>query len=576
MINKKLLSFDRGALRYVGLNVLFQWLGMLCNVVFVTAVARLIGAAFAGSLTSALLWQQLVLCLVTVPLRFGFTMLASGMSDKASKDVKRTLRSNIYAKLTRLGSNYTETVATSEVVMLASEGVEQIDTYFAKYLPQLFYSLLAPVTLFVLLVDVHARSAIILLCCVPLIPMSIVAVQKFAKKLLNKYWGEYTTLGDSFLENIQGLTTLKIYQADGWKHEQMNAQAERFRKITMKVLTMQLNSVTLMDLMAYGGAGLGIISAVSVFAKGQLSLTATLTIVLLAADFFLPLRLLGSYFHIAMNGAASAEKIFKLLAADEPADGDRVPGEDTTLRLEQVTFGYEKDRTILHEVSLTIPQGSFVSLVGESGCGKSTIAALLSGSRTGYTGSVTLGGVPVGELQQEQRLHTLTVVPHNATIFKGTVEENLRMAKPDAAESELWAALEQVNLADFCRSQDGLQTALHEGGSNLSGGQRQRLAMARALLHDTPIYLFDEATSNVDAESENDIMAAIRSLAGRKTVILISHRLANVVDSDCIYVLDKGSIAERGTHAELLKKQGAYSRLYTAQKQLETLETEDA
>ena len=576
MINKKLLSFDRGALRYVGLNVLFQWLGMLCNVVFVTAVARLIGAAFAGSLTSALLWQQLVLCLVTVPLRFGFTMLASGMSDKASKDVKRTLRSNIYAKLTRLGSNYTETVATSEVVMLASEGVEQIDTYFAKYLPQLFYSLLAPVTLFVLLVGVHARSAIILLCCVPLIPMSIVAVQKFAKKLLNKYWGEYTTLGDSFLENIQGLTTLKIYQADGWKHEQMNAQAERFRKITMKVLTMQLNSVTLMDLMAYGGAGLGIISAVSAFAKGQLSLTATLTIVLLAADFFLPLRLLGSYFHIAMNGAASAEKIFKLLAADEPADGDRVPGEDTALRLEQVTFGYEKDRTILHEVSLTIPQGSFVSLVGESGCGKSTIAALLAGSRTGYTGSVTLGGVPVQELQQEQRLRTLTVVPHNATIFKGTVEENLRMAKPDAAESELWAALEQVNLADFCRSQNGLQTALHEGGSNLSGGQRQRLAMARAMLHDTPIYLFDEATSNVDAESENDIMAAIHSLAGKKTVILISHRLANVVDSDCIYVLDKGCIVEQGKHADLLAAQGAYSRLYTAQKQLETLGKEDA
>ena len=576
MINKKLLSFDRGALRYVGLNVLFQWLGMLCNVVFVTAVARLIGAAFAGSLTSALLWQQLVLCLVTVPLRFGFTMLASGMSDKASKDVKRTLRSNIYAKLTRLGSNYTETVATSEVVMLASEGVEQIDTYFAKYLPQLFYSLLAPVTLFVLLVGVHARSAIILLCCVPLIPMSIVAVQKFAKKLLKKYWGEYTTLGDSFLENIQGLTTLKIYQADGWKHEQMNAQAERFRKITMKVLTMQLNSVTLMDLMAYGGAGLGIISAVSAFAKGQLSLTATLTIVLLAADFFLPLRLLGSYFHIAMNGAASAEKIFKLLAADEPADGDRVPGEDTALRLEQVTFGYEKDRTILHEVSLTIPQGSFVSLVGESGCGKSTIAALLAGSRTGYTGSVTLGGVPVQELQQEQRLRTLTVVPHNATIFKGTVEENLRMAKPDAAESELWAALEQVNLADFCRSQNGLQTALHEGGSNLSGGQRQRLAMARAMLHDTPIYLFDEATSNVDAESENDIMAAIHSLAGKKTVILISHRLANVVDSDCIYVLDKGCIVEQGKHADLLAAQGAYSRLYTAQKQLETLGKEDA
>lgn len=576
MINKKLLSFDRGALRFVGANVAFQWLGMLCNVIFVRAIARLVGAAFAGMLTTGVLWQNLLLCLGTVPFRFVFTLLASGMSDQASKNVKRTLRSNIYDKLTRLGPNYTETAATSEVVMLASEGVEQIDTYFAKYLPQLVYSLLAPVTLFVLLVGVHARSAIILLCCVPLIPMSIVAVQKFAKKLLAKYWGEYTTLGDSFLENIQGLTTLKIYQADGWKHEQMNAQAERFRKITMKVLTMQLNSVTLMDLMAYGGAGLGIISAVSAFAKGQLSLTATLTIVLLAADFFLPLRLLGSYFHIAMNGAASAEKIFKLLAAEEPANGEQTVPEQAALQLKHVTFGYEKDRTILQDVSLTIPQGSFVSLVGESGCGKSTIAALLSGSRTGYTGSVTLGGVPVEQLQRAQRLRALTLVPHNATIFKGTVEANLRMAKPDATEAELWAALEQVNLADFCRSQDGLQTALHEGGSNLSGGQRQRLAMARALLHDTPIYLFDEATSNVDAESENDIMAAIRSLAGRKTVILISHRLANVEDSDCIYVLDKGRIAERGTHEELLKKQGAYSRLYTAQKQLETLETEDA
>ena len=571
MINKKLLSFDRGALRFVGANVMFQWLGMLCNVIFVQGIARLVGAAFAGSLTSAMLWQNFVLCLCTVPLRFGFTMAASGMSDRASKDVKRTLRSNIYAKLTRLGVNYTETVATSEVVMLASEGVEQIDTYFAKYLPQLFYSLLAPITLFVLLVGVHARSAVILLCCVPLIPMSIVAVQKFAKKLLNKYWGEYTTLGDSFLENIQGLTTLKIYQADGWKHEQMNAQAERFRKITMKVLTMQLNSVTLMDLMAYGGAGLGIISAVSAYAAGQLTLTATLTIVLLAADFFLPLRLLGSYFHIAMNGAASAEKIFKLLAADEPQDGNAAAPENSTLQLEHVTFGYEKGRTVLDDVSLTIPQGSFVSLVGESGCGKSTIAALLSGARTGYTGRVTLGGVPVEQLQQAQRLRALTLVPNNATIFKGTVENNLRMAKPDATEAQLWAVLEQVNLAAFCRSQNGLQTTLHEGGSNLSGGQRQRLAMARALLHDTPIYLFDEATSNVDAESENDIMQAIRSLAGKKTVILISHRLANVVDSDCIYVLDRGHIAEQGRHAELLARSGPYARLYTAQKQLEDL-----
>ncbi len=572
MINKKLLSFDRSALRYVGLNVLLQWLGMLCNVVLVMTVARLLGSVFDGTLTGTALSQGMLLCLVTVPVRYGLTLAASGMSDRASKDVKRTLRSKIYEKLTRLGPGYSEKVATSEVVMLASEGVEQIDTYFAKYLPQLFYSLLAPVTLFVLLVGVHARSAIILLCCVPLIPMSIVAVQKFARKLLDKYWGEYTTLGDSFLENIQGLTTLKIYQADGWKHEQMNAQAERFRKITMKVLTMQLNSVTLMDLMAYGGAGLGIISAASAFAAGSLSLTGALTVILLAADFFLPLRLLGSYFHIAMNGAASAEKIFRLLAEEEPADGSRTADPaHTELKLEHVTFGYEKDRTILKDVSLTVPQGSFVSLVGESGCGKSTIAAILSGSRTVSEGRVTLGGIPVEQLARAQRMQLLTLVPHNAAIFKDTVEANLRMAKPDAAEEQLWAALEQVNLADFCRSQNGLATALHEGGSNLSGGQRQRLAMARALLHDSPIYVFDEATSNVDAESENDIMKAVHSLAGHKTVILISHRLANVVKSDCIYVMDKGRIAQQGTHAELLAADGPYSRLYNAQKQLETL-----
>ena len=571
MINKKLISFDRGAMRFVGANVAFQWLGMLCNIIFVRVIAQLVGAVFAGGLTHEMLRQDFVLCLFTIPLRYVFTLLASSMSDCASKDVKRTLRSKIYEKLTRLGAGYSETIATSEAVMLASEGVEQIDTYFAKYLPQLFYSLLAPVTLFVLLVGVHARSAIILLCCVPLIPMSIVAVQKFAKKLLDKYWGEYTTLGDSFLENIQGLTTLKIYQADGWKHEEMNQQAERFRKITMKVLTMQLNSVTLMDLMAYGGAGLGIISAVAAFAKGQITLTAALTILLLAADFFLPLRLLGSYFHIAMNGAASAEKIFRLLAADEPADGTQEAGEDTTLKLDHVTFGYGNDRTILHDVSLCIPQGSFVSLVGESGCGKSTIAAILSGARTGYTGSVTLGGVPVQMLREESRLRTLTVVPHNAAIFKGTVGSNLRMAAPAADDAALWAALEEVNLAAFCRSQQGLDTPLHEGGSNLSGGQRQRLAMARALLHDSPIYLFDEATSNVDAESENDIMAAIRKLAGKKTVILISHRLANVVDSDCICVMDGGRIAEQGKHEALLAAGGVYSRLYNAQKQLEDL-----
>lgn len=577
MIDKRLIGMMGDSKRYIAKNVALQWLALAANVAMIFAVSRYLGALYdqltIGDTMAGAPNLPLTLGIVAAALlvRAACTRGAAAASYNASCTVKKTLRSAIYEKLLRLGGSYTQAVPTAEVLQLAGEGVEQLETYFGAYLPQFFYAMLAPVTLFVVLAPVSVKAAVILMICVPLIPVSIVAVQKFAKRLLGKYWGQYAALGDSFLENLQGLTTLKIYQADGWKHEEMNRQAERFRKITMKVLTMQLNSVTLMDLMAYGGAGLGIISAVAAFAKGQITLTAALTILLLAADFFLPLRLLGSYFHIAMNGAASAEKIFRLLAADEPADGTQEAGEGTTLKLDHVTFGYENDRTILHDVSLCIPQGSFVSLVGESGCGKSTIAAILSGARTGYTGSVTLGGVPVQMLREESRLRTLTVVPHNAAIFRGTVGSNLRMAAPAADDAALWAALEEVNLAAFCRSQQGLDTPLHEGGSNLSGGQRQRLAMARALLHDSPIYLFDEATSNVDAESENDIMAAIRKLAGKKTVILISHRLANVVDSDCIYVMDGGRIAEQGKHEALLAEGGVYSRLYNAQKQLEDL-----
>ena len=568
MINKKLLSFDRGALRYVGANVAFQWLGMLCNVIFVRAIAQLVGAAFAGSLTSAQLWQNLVLCLATVPMRFAFTMLASAMSDQASKDVKRTLRSSIYAKLARLGPNYTETAATSEVVMLASEGVEQIDTYFAKYLPQLFYSLLAPVTLFVLLVGVHARSAIILLCCVPLIPMSIVAVQKFAKKLLANYWGEYTTLGDSFLENIQGLTTLKIYQADGWKHEQMNAQAERFRKITMKVLTMQLNSVTLMDLMAYGGAGLGIISAVAAFAAGRLTLTATLTIVLLAADFFLPLRAFGSAFHIAMNGVSAGQKILSLLGQDDPVWGQEAVT-DTELKLEGVTFSYDGKRDVLENVTMTFPRHGMTALVGESGCGTSTVVNILFGAFRPNTGVVTVGGKKLESLSRASYYSHLAVVSYNTYIFNETVRANFRLAKPQVTDEEICAALEKVNLLTFLQENGGLDKIITEDAANISGGQKQRLALAVSLVADKDIYIFDEATSNIDIESEAVIMENIRELSKTKSVIVISHRLANVVPADLIYYMEAGRLIESGTHAALMAQSGGYARLYATQKNLE-------
>ena len=571
MINKKLLSFDPAAMRYVWRCVLCQWLSLLCNVAFVWALAGIVGGALGAGLAAGAWPAAFAVCMISIPLRIVCTTRASAMSDKASAGVKRTLRAKIYQKMLALGTNYSETVATSEAVMLASEGVEQIDTYFARYLPQLFYSLLAPLTLFVLLAPVHLRSALVLLVCVPLIPMSIVAVQKFAKKLLDKYWGEYTSLGDDFLENIQGLTTLKIYGADGWKHEQMNEHAERFRKITMRVLTMQLNSVTLMDLLAYGGAALGIISAVAAFAAGQLELAGCLAIVLLAADFFLPLRLLGSYFHIAMNGAASAEKIFKLLAAPEQPDGTRnqPQAEGVALQVEHLNFAYQPARPILQDVNLNFPAGSFTALVGESGCGKSTVAGILAGSLTPGSGRVTANGMPVTQLTRAARMQTMTLVPHDAKLFKGTVETNMRMAAPNASEPELWAALEEVNLAAFCREQQGLQTPVTENGANLSGGQRQRLGLARALLHNSPVYLFDEATSNIDAESEDDIMSAIRAMRGKRTVILISHRLANVMDCDTIYTFAAGHVVEQGSHAQLLAAGGEYSRLYNAQRALE-------
>ena len=488
----------------------------------------------------------------------------------SSKAVKKTLRERIYEKLLRLGVSYKEQVKTSEVVQVAVEGVDQLETYFGAYLPQFFYAMLAPLTLFVVLCFVNVPAAIVLLVCVPLIPIAIAAVQTWAKKLLSKYWGQYTALGETFLENLQGLTTLKIYQADEFKNKEMNVEAEKFRKITMKVLTMQLNSITIMDLIAYGGAALGVIMAVTQYAGNHVSLAGCLLIILLAADFFLPMRQLGSFFHIAMNGMAASDKIFRLLDLPEhklevsesfPLQHDIV--------CSNLRFSYEPDREILHGVDLQFPQGSFTALVGESGCGKSTVASILMGRNKGYEGLDTIGGIDLKEISEHSLLQNITYISHQSYLFKGTVRDNLRMGSPSASNEELWAVLDRVNLAAFLKSEQGLNTPLLEKASNLSGGQCQRLALARALLHDSPVYIFDEATSNIDVESENDIMAEIHKLAKRKTVILISHRLANVVQADNIYVLENGRVAESGSHDDLLKKHGLYERLWTAQQSLE-------
>ena len=444
-----------------------------------------------------------------------------------------------------------------------------METYFGAYLPQLFYAILAPLTLFSVLSFVNFPSALVLLICVPLIPVTIVMIQRWAKKLLAKYWSQYTALGDTFLENLQGLTTTKIYQTDEFKHKEMNEQSERFRKITMKVLTMQLNSITIMDLIAYGGAALGVILAVIQFREGKVDLFGCIMIILLAADFFLPMRLLGSFFHIAMNGMAASDKIFRLLDLPKPEQKQGVISEDCSVQCRNLRFSYGEDREILHGVDMCFPKGSFTAIVGESGCGKSTVAAILMGRNKGYEGEITVGEISLSEINEANLMKNFTYISHQSYLFKGTVRENLLLAKPDAGEDALWSALEKVKLADFLRSENGLDTRLNEKASNFSGGQCQRLALARALLHDSKVYIFDEATSNIDVESENDIMTQIYELAKIKTVILISHRLANVVGADNIYVMEKGNVVENGNHKNLLLEHGVYERLWNAQQKLE-------
>ena len=567
MINKRLIGTVKESKKYIAGNVICQWVSLAANIAMMGAIARMLQNLYEG--TDSHIGLTAIIAAIAIIVRFICATTASRMGYLSSKAVKKTLREMIYRKLLRLGTSYKEQANTSEVVQVAVEGVDQLETYFGAYLPQFFYAMLAPLTLFVVLSFVNFPSAIVLLVCVPLIPVTIIGVQRWAKKLLAKYWGQYTALGDTFLENLQGLTTTKIYQADEFKHKEMNEQSEHFRKITMKVLTMQLNSITIMDLIAYGGAALGVILATTQFRAGHVDLAGCILIILLAADFFLPMRLLGSFFHIAMNGMAASDKIFRLLDLPEPEQKAQTVPEDCSIECRGLRFSYDADREILHGVDMSFPKGSFTAIVGESGCGKSTVAAILMGRNKGYSGSITVGGVPLSEISEGSLMENFTYISHQSYLFKGTVGDNLLMARPNAGEDTLWLVLEQVNLANFLRSEKGLDTVLNERGSNLSGGQCQRLALARALLHDSPVYIFDEATSNIDVESENDIMAQIHKLAETKTVILISHRLANVAGADNIYVLDKGNIVESGSHSQLLAANSAYAKLWNAQQELE-------
>lgn len=570
VIKKRLIGLLSHAKKYIVYQVIWQWLALLCQMIMIISMGFLIEQMWQGNLAYKNLFLYGLVVMIAMGLRFFFDRQSTYASYQASIDVKIILRDKIYEKLLRLGASYREQVATAQIVQMAGEGVEQLETYFGRYLPQFFYSLIAPITLFIVLSFISIKSSLVLLLCVPLIPISIVVIQKIAKRLLHKYWGIYTSLGDSFLENLQGLTTLKIYQADGYKAEEMEEEAQLFRKITMKVLTMQLNSISVMDIMAYGGAAIGMLVTLGELRTGKIGIAGAFSIILLAAEYFIPLRLLGSFFHIAMNGMAASDRIFALLDLPEGMQKtEKLEEKEITIHLEKVFFSYEKEREILSDITLELLPNTFTALVGESGCGKSTIAGILMGRNKGYQGNIIVQKKQLSNIQEKSLMSKFTMVSHNSWLFKGTVRENLLMGKKEATEFELIEVLQKVNLMGFLEEQQGLDTFIMEKGSNLSGGQCQRLALARALLHDTPVYIFDEATSNIDVESEEMIMKIIYELAEYKTILFISHRLANVVRADSICMMEGGKISEKGTHQDLLKKKGAYAKLYTQQMELE-------
>lgn len=571
MFHKRLMREFKENRSMIAGMVLTQWLMLFANIVLMLAIADMVEAVVTEKDIPQTFIQLVVTLFLILIVRGFLSYWNQQLSFCISKQLKERLRSLVYEKLMRMGSNYKNSLKTAEIVQISTEGVEQLEIYFGKYVPQFFYSMIAPLTLFVIVGGMSLKVALVLLLCVPLIPVSIIAVQKFAKKMLAKYWGTYTQLGDSFLECLQGLTTLKIYQADERYAKKMDEESENFRKITMRVLVMQLNSISVMDLVAYGGTAVGIILSILELQKGAIHLPQCFFIMMISSEFFLPLRLLGSFFHIAMNGNAAADKIFALLDEKEEtveATEAEMETKEQGLSVEQVSFSYEENQPVLKGISMTAKKG-LTAIVGESGCGKSTLVSLLMKEQQKKAGTILINGRKIENISSELLHKKITRVCHDSYLFAGTVRENLLMGKEDASDEEMLEALRKVNLLSFVRENGGLSMVLLEKASNLSGGQKQRLALARALLHQTDIYLFDEATSNIDVESENDIMQVISQLAKEKVVLLISHRLANVTKANQIYVMKKGTFVDHGTHDELLGQEGYYAKLFLEQKQLE-------
>ena len=574
MIDKRLINTVADSKKWIARTVLWNWLALVGGIVSAVAFAYVLQAAFLRELTAPSAVGFGGILIAALALRAFAGKKSVQASYFASTRVKHELRSLIYRKLAGMPLNQVNQQSTSSIIQVASEGVEQLEIYFGRYLPQLFYSLLAPLTLFFFLVFFNAPTALILLVCVPLIPMSIIAVNKIAKKLLAKYWAIYVGLGSSFLDNLQGLVTLKIYQDDGYKAKQMDAEAEQFRTITMKVLTMQLNSVSLMDLLAYGGAAVGILTALLQYQEAQISIFGVILFILLASEFFIPLRLLGSFFHVAMNGKAASDKIFTLL--DTPVEAQQsavafAAKNNVQVEIKNLHFAYSAEKPAIQGLDLTIQPNQLTVFVGKSGCGKSTLVSLLMGFYKPQQGEILFNGQNSAEIDRTSFYQNVSLVSHSSYVFKGSLRDNMLMAKTGATDEQIYQCLEQVNLANFVRENGGLDMPLLSRGTNLSGGQIQRLALARALLHDAQVYIFDEATSNIDVESEEVILQFIQQFKQHKTIVMISHRLANAVNADCIYVLDKGKLIEQGTHSALMAENGAYAAMFQQQKSLEQI-----
>lgn len=577
MIDKKLLNLLGDNKKYLFYTVACMMAGLLSNLTITACICRCIQLAaeyHLHSTGSLIFLPPALFALLGVVVRYISTRVVGDIKDTLGRKVKKDLRERVYHKIVTLGVHSTNDMSMAGLTQVSMEGIEQLDLYYSSYIPQFFYAMLAPVVLFFITVWIDWRVAAVLLACVPLIPISIVAVSKYAKKIFAKYWGQYTSMGDGFLDSVQGLKELKIFMADHSQHVKMNETSEKFRKITMKVLVMQLASTTIMDFIAYGGAGIGIAFAVFDAAYRGLSPFSALFLILVAVDFFLPLRAFGSAFHVAMNGASAGNKILSLLEQPDPIWG-KENVTDTTLSINHVTFSYDGKRDVLKNISMTFPTSGMTAIVGKSGCGKSTIVNMLFGVFRPQTGSVTVGNKPIESLQRESYYSHLAIVSCNTYIFNETVRQNFMLAKQNVTDNEIHAALKQVNLADFILENGGLDKTIREDAANISGGQKQRLALAINLVADKNIYIFDEATSNIDVESEMIIMKNIQQISKTKTVIVISHRLANVVPADLIYYMEAGEVKESGTHNDLIEKQGGYAKLYQTQKMLEEGYTEE-